>query len=472
MNLWNWDELCRAVNARHTPAKSDPAVKGISIDTRSLQPGDLFIALSGDPGPEFRGNQPVAGARDGHLFVRQAELAGAAAAMVHQPVDSTLPLLMVEDTLDGLWQLARESIARCEARRVAITGSSGKTTARAFLQQVLASQGMTHASVGSLNNHWGVPLSIARMPRDAQYGIFEIGMNHPGEIEPLAMLANPDVALVLNVYPAHIGAFGDLEGICKEKFSIARGLVENGILVLPDTLEAWAESSNRLTFGHSRSASIRLLDVQRRQDQPQGLQVSVAINGQKYAFLTSWSGEHRVMTCLAVLGVVCALGADLADACQSLAQVAPPEGRGNQLQINGICLTDDSYNANPASLQYALTNLAASAASTDGSRSRTIAILGDMLELGAESDQLHASMFEYLDQIDKVIAVGPQMGRLYELLPETKRWFWVDSVEAIDMDRLAASLRTEDQVLVKGSNRIFWAKNFVARLVTCLRKTG
>jgi UDP-N-acetylmuramoyl-tripeptide--D-alanyl-D-alanine ligase len=467
MSLWSWSELCRAVNAQQILGDSEPVVQGVSIDTRSLQPGDLFIALTGDPGPEFRGNSPVAGARDGHQFIRQAEAAGAAAALVHQVVDSALPLLVVEDTLDAMWNLARESIRRSPAKRVAITGSSGKTTARAFLQKVLSDQGPTHASIGSLNNHWGVPLSIARMPADSLYGIFEIGMNHPGEIEPLAKLTRPEVALVLNVYPAHIGAFGDLDGIRREKFSIAGGLTDNGTLVLPDTLEAWAESPNRLTFGYSTTADVRLLELQRRQDHPLGLRVSISINGQKHEFLTVWGGEHRVMTCLAVLGVVHALGADLAAACQSLEQVQPPEGRGNHWLINGIGLTDDSYNANPASMGYALANLVA--ATDGGAGRRTIAILGDMLELGIESGQLHEGLLEHLDQVDKIIAVGPQMELLYNLLPPDKRWFWVASADAIDMDSLAGSLEPGDQVLVKGSNRIFWTNHFVSRLVSTLR---
>jgi len=474
MSLWKWNELCLAVSGQADEALSDPqdqSIKGISIDTRTLQAGDLFIALSGDPGPRFRppGSEPADNPGDGHNFMEQALAAGAAAAMVHKPVESSLPVVQVDDTLDGLWRLARSAVRRSKAQRIAITGSSGKTTAKAFLTQLLADQGATHAALGSLNNHWGVPLSVARMPIETRFGIFEIGMNHSGEIAPLAELVQPEIALVLNVYPVHIGAFDDLESIRREKLSITQGLSPGGVLILPDELSAQGTDVPVLTFGKSDSASLRLLSMEPRADGKAGLLVQFEIDGQQWTFNTIFAGEHRVMTCLAVLAAIHALDADMNVACRGLENVQPPQGRGNQQLVSGIHIIDDSYNANPASVHYALTNMLKGRQSRAQSSGRKIAILGDILELGDQSQTLHAALLDSCSGIDKVIAVGPAMLQMYELLPEAKRWFAVDNADDIDIQQLAASLREGDEVLIKGSNKVFWLRNFVQRLMLALQ---
>jgi UDP-N-acetylmuramoyl-tripeptide--D-alanyl-D-alanine ligase len=468
MSLWTWNELVSAcgVKSGSAPALDDISIDGISIDTRTLGPGDLFIALSGDPGPGFHTSS--ASARDGHDFAHQAMQAGAAAILTHRSVDCELPELRVPDTLQGLWDLARFARRRMAGKVVAITGSSGKTTARVYLQHVLQDQGLTHGATGSLNNHWGLPLSMSRMPGDSEYGVFEIGMNHPGEIAPLAELANPDVAVILNVLPAHIGYFESLDGIRQEKLSIQAGLADTGILVLPDNLDQTGVSSPVVTFGLSAQADVRCTEMRPGGDG--GVVVSVDVAGTSARFELGLGGEHRVLTSLAVLAVSHAMGTDVNRACARLATAQPPEGRGNRFMINGICIIDDSYNANPSSVAYALDDLIG--ADFNGSKaagSRRIAILGDMLELGEQSSAMHAGLSSHCDGLDKVITVGEQMSGLYEKLTSHQQWFAAKHTGDIDLGDLSDSLRPGDVILIKGSNKIFWAENFVAELVDLLR---
>lgn len=465
MSLWTWNELnsaCGIVSdAAARTSSAAPGVDGISIDTRTLERGDLFIALSGDPGPGFHTSS--INTRDGHDFASQAWQAGAAAIMVHKSVDCDLPELAVSDTLKGMWDLARFSRRRMQGQVVAITGSSGKTTTRVYLQHVLQSQGLTHGATGSLNNHWGLPLSMARMPGDSEYGVFEIGMNHPGEITPLTELAKPDVAVVLNVLPAHLGYFENLDAIRQEKLSIANGLTETGTLIVPDSLEHKVVSHPVVTFGFTGQADVRCLEMQPDSGRQGQLLVSVDVAGNQTSFDLGFGGEHRVLTSLAVLTVCHVLGMDIDSACDSLATAQPPEGRGNRFLVAGVCIIDDSYNANPSSVAYALDNLG----QTTGAR--RIAILGDMLELGEQSAAMHAGLLSHCAGIDKVIAVGEQMEGLYQLLPEEQQWFYAAKAGDIDVDFLCESLRPGDVVLTKGSNKIFWVENFVAKLVDHLR---
>lgn len=470
MSLWTWNELISACGTESGPAASTSGaasgVDGISIDTRTLNPGDLFIALSGDPGPGFHSSSTSTS--DGHDFVLQARQAGAAAIMVHKSVACDLPELRVPDTLQGLWDLARFSRRRMQSPVVAITGSSGKTTARVYLQHVLQSQGLTHGATGSLNNHWGLPVSMARMPGDSEYGVFEIGMNHPGEIAPLAELANPDVAVVLNVLPAHIGYFASLDAIRQEKLSIANGLTGTGTLVVPDSLEHTVITNPVVSFGFTEQADVRCLETQQDSRRQGQLLVSVDVAGRQTRFELGFGGEHRVLTSLAVLTVCHVLGVDINRACESLATAQPPDGRGNRYMVAGVCIIDDSYNANPSSVAYALDYLA------DDNRgqaagARRIAILGDMLELGEQSSAMHTGLLPHCAGLDKVIAIGEQMRGLYQLLPDEQQWFYAAKASDIDVDLLCESLRPGDVVLTKGSNQIFWAENFVAKLVDRLR---
>lgn len=456
MSLWSWQELNQALGL--VGDSSGPDISGVSIDSRSLQAGDLFVALSGDPGPRFHSS--FEGALDGHDFLAGAIAAGAAAVLVDREVETSVPQLRVEDTLDGLWDLARFARKRIGGRVVAITGSSGKTTARACIEHVLGCQGVVHASESSLNNHWGVPLSLARMPRNTEYGVFEIGMNHPGEIAPLAELVSPGVALVLNVLPAHLGFFENIDAIRNEKLSIERGLPGNGTLVVPDDLDLSGVGQHQvITFGLTGNGDIRCQGIEKSER----WRINVESGSGGLDFVLEEGGQHRVLTGLATLAVVQALAADMQQAARDLGQVQLPEGRGNRHNIDGILLVDDSYNANPASVSYALDLLGGSSAK------RKIAILGDMLELGERAAELHAALASNCDEIDRVITVGSLMKNLHDHLPPATRWWHVDACGDLDLDELSGQLRAGDELMIKGSKKIFWLENFTATLLQHLR---
>ena len=447
--LWTWPELCKAVGA---DAVDGPAVRGIDIDSRKLAPGDLFVALNGDPGPRFPGARPSP--RDGHDFVEAAFAAGAAGALVHRDASGEGPRLEVRDTLDGLWDLGRAARARTDARVAAITGSSGKTTAKTFLAQALGA----FATAGSLNNHLGVPLSLARTPADARFAVYEIGTNHPGEIAPLSRLARPDVAVVLNVHPAHIEFFDGIDALRREKLSIAEGLDPGGTLVCLDALDRTGLDAGLrvMTFGEGAGADVRLASFDGRQariETPSGT-VRAKVPGR---------GVHRALSLTAVAAVLVAF----AEGPRRLADVADdavPAGRGNRIEAGQVTLIDDSYNANPASMSAALRDLA-------GQRGagRRVALLGEMLELGEDSERLHAALAPLCGRIDRVLCVGAGMRVLHDRLDAERRLGFVESPDDLDPVALAAALEPGDVVLLKGSNRVFWARDFAARLRDALR---
>lgn len=453
MTLWQWTALTAACGV--SGQDNGPDIGGISIDTRTLQPGDLFIALSGDPGPRF--HTSIENPRDGHEFIPMAAERGAAAVMVSEPVELDLPVLRVPDTLDGLWNLGRFARQRMHGQVAAITGSSGKTTARHWLQTVMAEQGRTHGSRGSLNNHWGVPLSLARMPADTEYGIFEVGMNHPGEIAPLAELVTPHVAMVLNVLPAHLGYFDSLEGIRREKLSIAEGLEADGVLVVPDDLACDDVSCRKITFGFGAGADVRG-EARYGAD---SMAVRVHIDGKQLEFSLAGNGEHRVLTALAVLAAGNALGGNIEDMCGRLAEITTPPGRGNMVSVGEITIIDDSYNANPVSMRYALEALAGR------SGGRRIALLGEMRELGAESDHMHRQLAASCQSLDGVITVGAAFSTMAAELG-SRHWGHYDTAENIDVGALAGELESGDTLLVKGANKVFWVRDFVAELTRAL----
>lgn len=454
MTLWRWTELLSACGL---PAGADqpdePGITGISIDTRSLQPGDLFVALSA--------------ARDGHEFIADAEARGAAAVMVSRHVDTSLPQLRVNDTLDGLWALGRCARGRMQGKVAAITGSSGKTTARQWLQAVLAGQGRVHGSEGSFNNHWGVPLSLARMPRETDFGVFEVGMNHPGEIAPLAELVAPQVALIVNVLPAHLGHFDSLDGIRLEKLSIARGLGPEGRLVVPDSLDCSGVATPELvTFGFGENAM-----VQGRADAGNA-RVSARVDGRSFDYVLDPGGEHRVLTSLAVLATAYALGADLVDVCERFNSVVTPSGRGNVIPAGEFEIIDDSYNANPVSMRYALEALVSRGLNLNaGASGRRIAILGEMRELGSDGHRMHLELAPYCQLLDGVITVGDGFADFGQALA-SRHWAHYDRAEEIDLPRLVEKLEPGDAILVKGANKVFWAQNFVTRLEEAILAVG
>jgi len=458
MPLWTWSELSLAC-AVDAPV-TGPDINGISIDTRSLKPGDLFIALSGDPGARF--SSAIINARDGHEFIEAAESAGAAGLMVSEESASALPQLNVSNTLDGLWRIGQAGRERMVGKVVGITGSSGKTTARSWLEDILSRQAKTHASTGSLNNHWGVPLSLARMPADSEFGIFEIGMNRPGEIEPLSRLVIPDVAIVMNVLPAHLGNFQHINEIRDEKLSITQGLREGGTLVTHEEIDMRGlpqrlQHSNIVTFGLSQSATVAG-EVSYEQGNSH---VSVMIAGNRYSFKLSVGGEHRVLTSLACLAAVYALGADLAQACELLPQLQAPGGRGNLLEVSGRIIIDDSYNANPVSMKFALEALSLVP------QGRKIALLGEMLELGESGKAAHRAMIESCRSLDGVLTFGEGFKGAEDTLGNI-HWGHYSSVAELNLNELAGKLEVGDTILIKGSNKIFWVNKFVEALCAVL----
>ncbi len=447
--LWSRDELTAVLELDEAAAVD---VDGVSIDSRTLRPGDLFVALSGHADVRYRG--AGGSGRDGHDFVADAAERGAAAALVSRRTDVAISELLVDDTFDGLWNLARAARARFRRPVFAITGSSGKTTAKAMLAAALPG---CHASEGSFNNHIGVPLSLARLRTTAVAGVFEVGMNSPGEIAPLSRLIKPDVALVLNVLGVHLEGLGSLEAIRREKLSIAEGLDGRGMLVVPDTLDMHdlPGDATRITFGRSETADVRLADAGR------GCRVLLP-GGQVLELELAVDGPHRRLTATAVLACLYAAGMDPACALGPWRSLEPPAGRGGELQIAGITIVDDSYNANPESVRLALASL------EERSGRRRFALLGDMLELGSEELALHAGLAEACSGLDGVFCVGERMRALHERLPPGLRAGWWPDCDALDLDAVAGYLNSGDLLLVKASNRLFWKAGTVNRIAVAL----
>lgn len=439
--LWTSDDAASATGGQVTRSFD---ITGVSIDTRTIQPGDLFVALKA--------------ARDGHDFVAQALEKGAAAALVsHVPegVSSDAPLLMVEDVLTGLERLGAVARSRVAGQVIGVTGSVGKTSTKEMLRAILSTQGKTHAAEASYNNHWGVPLTLARMPRDTEFAVIEIGMNHPGEIAPLAELTRPDVAMITTVAPAHMAAFESLEGIAREKADIFKGLVPEGIAVFngdlpvtPILAEAW--SGETRAFGEGEASFARLMSVELEDGTTRGTAV---IGARPVAFALSTAGRHFAANAVGCLAVVDALGADVDKAASDLTLWAPPEGRGARETVavagGEIDLIDDAFNANPTSMGAALEVLAKATPSNGGKR---VAILGDMLELGAAERAIHAELgqLDWLSQIDHVHCVGDLMQELHNVLPLAHQGQWFPDAA---MARLALvdMVGPGDVVLIKGS---------------------
>jgi UDP-N-acetylmuramoyl-tripeptide--D-alanyl-D-alanine ligase len=441
--LWTNPE---AVAATGGTCPIDWAATGVSIDTRTLAKGDLFVALTDQ--------------RDGHDFVAQALEKGAAAALVSRVPDgisADAPLLIVRDVLQGLEALGRVARARISGKVIGVTGSVGKTGTKEMLRTALSGQGRVHAAEKSYNNHWGVPLTLARMPDDTDYAVIEIGMNHAGEIGPLARMAELDVAIVTTVAPVHLAAFSGIEEIAQAKAEIFEGLKPDGVAVLNadiPTVSILRDAADQaggqiVTFGSARNADFRLLGAFVSDD---ATRVSFELAGQKIDYLLSAPGAHLAMNSLAVLAACDALGVDLSGCMTDLATWTTPAGRGAREKITlatggHITLIDESYNANPTSMAAALDVLAQA-----GGDGRKIAVLGDMLELGETETALHAGLADLaaIRALDQVHLVGPVMRAVFDKLPTDKRGEW-----AADVDGLAPEinglLQAGDTVMVKGS---------------------
>jgi UDP-N-acetylmuramoyl-tripeptide--D-alanyl-D-alanine ligase len=416
---------------------------GMSIDTRTLKPGDLFVALKGD-------------ARDGHEFVRAAFDAKAGAALVTRKPDGVNgPLLCVANTQRGLEDLARASRARTHAKIVAVTGSAGKTTTKEMLRLAFGALGKTHASAASYNNHWGVPLSLASMPRDSQYGVFEVGMNHFGELRNLVSFVRPHVALVTTIAPAHLEFFGSCEAIADAKSEIFEGLVPGGSALLPsdcpyyERLSARAKQagvSAQKTFGAKGDATLLSMT-----DSGDGMKVEADILGCRVHFHIGAPGKHIATNALGALLAVAALDGDVLNAAAALSQFAALKGRGARFRVavpgGHVDVIDESYNANPASMAMTIAMLGATE-----TKGRRIAVLGDMLEMGDGGAAHHAALAGDIEKahVDLVFANGPQMRALWDKLPASRRGAH-GATSADIAPKIMGAIRAGDVVLVKGS---------------------
>ena len=447
--LWTLDAMQAAMRAE---AKGAPpqAIAGISIDSRTVAPGEAYFAIKG-------------AVHDGHDFVDAALKAGAALAVVEKAqvgkFATDAPLLVVEDVLAGLVDLARASRARLEGQVIAVTGSVGKTSTKEALLHVLSAQGQTHASAASFNNHWGVPLSLARCPAAARYAVFEIGMNHAGEISPLVKMVRPHVAIITTVEPVHLEFFTGIEAIADAKAEIFEGVEPGGAVVLNRDNAQFARLSRRarecgisriVSFGANERAEARLLDLSLHATCSA---VHADILGHEVTYKLGMPGRHMAMNSLGVLAASSLAGADLALASLSLSQLVPAAGRGvrQTLLVPGgeIILIDESYNANPASMAAALSVLGRMPV---GAQGRRIAVLGDMLELGPSGAKLHAGLNEAIkaEHVDLVYCCGPLMRNLWDALSTGKRGGYADNAANLEAQVLAA-LRAGDAVMIKGS---------------------
>ncbi|WP_027578203.1 UDP-N-acetylmuramoylalanyl-D-glutamyl-2,6-diaminopimelate--D-alanyl-D-alanine ligase [Bradyrhizobium sp. Ai1a-2] len=447
--LWTSAAMADAMRAE-TQGRLPSGVTGLSIDSRTLRPGEAYFAIKGD-------------VHDGHSFVEAALKAGAALAVVESaqrekfPADA--PLLIVDDVLGGLVDLAHASRARLKARIIAVTGSVGKTSTKEALRHVLSAQGETHASVASFNNHWGVPLSLARCPAAARFAVFEIGMNHVGEITPLVKMVRPHVAVITTVEPVHLEFFSGIEEIADAKAEIFLGLEPDGAVVLNRDnaqfarLQARAKElgiSRIVSFGTDAQSDARLLDVSLHATCSA---VHASILGHDVTYKISMPGRHMAMNSLAVLAGASLIGADLARAALSLSQLEPPAGRGARRMLDvgagEATLIDESYNANPASMAAALNVLGQAQLGPHG---RRIAVLGDMLELGPTGAALHRGLAEVVNanNIDLVYCCGPLMRNLWDALSTGRRGGYADSSASLESQAVAA-IRPGDAVMVKGS---------------------
>ena len=444
--LWTAAEAAQATDGKAT---GEWACTGISADSRRVRPGDLFVALKG---PRF----------DGHDFVAEAlERAAAAALVDRRPagVDEDAPLILVDDTLAALNRLAHAARERSQARIIAVTGSVGKTGVKEALKLVLSKQAPTFASPASFNNHWGVPLSLAALPREARFGIFELAMNHPGEIAPLARLVRPDVAVIITVEPVHTEFFGSLTAIADAKAEIFEGMSASGVAVLNKnspfhlrfTDAARAREVRKIVgFGDHPHSAVRLVSAEVGAD---GSDVVVDIRGKTVSYRVGAPGRHWVTLSLAVLAAVVAADGDVARAAAGLKDVRPLPGRGARRRValggDAFTVVDESYNANPASMRAAIVVLGASVVGRGG---RRIAVLGDMLELGSTAPILHAGLAEALTDagVDLVFTVGPNMAHLRSALPAAMRAGHAETSDDIVAPVLAA-VAAGDVVMVKGS---------------------
>ncbi len=455
--LWTTADMIDAMKGR--PVGDLPeGIDGISIDSRSIGPGEAFFAIKGD---RF----------DGHDFTSSAVANGAALLVVAESRLPALgrvqaPMIVVDDVLDAMARLGVAARARTKARIIAVTGSVGKTTTKEMLRHVLSAQGSVHASVASFNNHWGVPLTLARMPKDTAYGVFEIGMNHPNEIRPLVKMVRPHIAIVTAIAAAHLGHFKNISEIAAAKAEIFEGVELGGHALINRDSEkftqlkkaaAACDIANIHAFGANRQADIKLVDWQPLEN---GSTAEFKVLGETVTVSIGVPGRHVVQNALAVAGAAKLAGADLRSAVKAMADLTPSKGRGTRhvLKVGDgtITVIDDSYNANPASVRAGIALLRDTPVSQGG---RRIAVLGDMLELGSFSKKLHAGLKEPIEEagIDVVVLGGSEMAALADALgahAEHRHYNTVEEIQPVLLDTVAPG----DVVLIKSSNGIRFSR--------------
>ena len=447
--LWTSAAMAEAMRASVNGALPE-AVTGLSIDSRSIAPGEAYFAILGD-------------VHDGHDFVAAALKAGAALAVVEATQRGKFApdarLLVVDDVLAGLVALAYAARARLKSQVIAITGSVGKTSTKEALLGLLSAQGPTHASTKSFNNHWGVPLSLARCPASVHFAIFEIGMNHAGEIEQLVKMVRPQVAVITTVEPVHLEFFAGIEAIADAKAEIFGSVEPGGAVVLNRDNSQFARLQRQakklgisriVSFGSGAESDARLLELSLH---AACSVVHANILGHEVTYKLGMPGRHMAMNSLAVLAAASLAGADLALAALSLSQIEPAVGRGMRRVLEvadgEATLIDESYNANPASMAAALNVLGAAAIGPHG---RRIAVLGDMLELGPTGAALHRGLIDAVNanHIDLVYCCGPLMRNLWDALSTGRRGGYAGSAADLEAQAVAA-IRAGDAIMIKGS---------------------
>ena len=447
--LWTIDAMASAMGAERSGALPE-SIFGLSIDTRTIAPGDAFFAIQGDN-------------RDGHQFVSAALAAKAGVAVIaadrRGDFAADAPLLVVRDVFEGLRALAAAARARTAAKVIAVTGSVGKTGTKEALRLALSKDGETHASVASYNNHWGVPLSLARCPASARYVVLEMGMNHAGEIEPLSRLARPHVAVITTIAPVHLEFFGSLNKIADAKAEIFLGVQPGGAAVINRDIPQFTQLKRLaraagvervVSFGEHAQSDAGLIKCSLH---PRCSTVQADILGTELTYKIGAPGRHIVRNSLAVLAAVELVGADLALAALALSEFTAPSGRGAPVEIDPpggpALLIDESYNANPVSVDAALALLGQTPVGPHG---RRIAVLGDMLELGSKGKALHRGLAAPItaNAIDLVFCCGPLMQSLWQALPAGQRGGYAEDSTALETQILPA-IRGGDVIMVKGS---------------------
>lgn len=459
--LWTSSAIAKAVQGK---ASAEFEANGVAFDSREIGPGDLFFALKGEQS-------------DGHLYVDNIYAAGGAGAIVSQPVDG--PHILVSDTTKALNQLAIASRARSHAKIIGVTGSVGKTGTKEALFAALnrSSMGKAHRSVKSYNNHVGVPLSLSRMPAECQYGIFEMGMNHPGELAQLTRLVRPDVAIVTAIAPAHVGHFSGEEEIADAKAEIFQGLTKDGTAIIPFDSPHYARlrkaasryTKNIVSFGFGEQADVRAMDVVPAQGG--GSLVTAKLGDRSLCFTISEPGEHWVSNALAILAAVRAVDGDLASAGLALAELEGLDGRGKRHQINlkdggsnigQALLIDESYNANPVSMKATLSQLASESCS-----GKKMVLLGAMGELGDKAQVYHEALAADIiaSGAQAIILVGDEMAytsaQLAKMVSEKLDHTPEISHVAGSSEALAeviGKISDGDILLIKGSNYLGLSK--------------